>query len=305
MGWAVLYFAFAVVALWLLGEVLLQYKARLRWRLLAFAGFLGVVLGVAIPSVVVIALGGMAFAVGQTCVTLSFRRGFTTGWAVGGPLGKLGAGTSRRRRAGGQPARAARSEPTLEVSELEAVPVPDAPDGPAAAQEPAGAGPAAQAGSGAYAASGDRGAADAAGYDAGGYGGYGAYGGYAPGAVADGGPAAAGHGGYAPAGTYGYGADGYPAYPDPYATAAQPQGYEPYGHGYDPYAAQPYATGPDPYGQQAGYPAAQPYAVPGPGATPAAGVWVPQQRDGDMTDQQPDQQPYPHPYLPDGGDPYR
>ncbi|MET7317817.1 hypothetical protein ABZX83_21070, partial [Streptomyces thermoviolaceus] len=31
MGWAVLYIAFGVVALWLLGEVLLQYKARLRW----------------------------------------------------------------------------------------------------------------------------------------------------------------------------------------------------------------------------------------------------------------------------------
>src|SRR3546814_5791386 len=51
MGWAVLYIAFGVVALWLLGEVLLQYKARLRWRLLAFGGFLGVVLGVLIPNV--------------------------------------------------------------------------------------------------------------------------------------------------------------------------------------------------------------------------------------------------------------
>ena len=50
MGWTVLYIAFGVVALWLLGEVLLQYKARLRWRLLAFAGFLCVVLGVLIPS---------------------------------------------------------------------------------------------------------------------------------------------------------------------------------------------------------------------------------------------------------------
>ena len=39
MGWTVLYIAFGVVALWMLGEVLLQYKARLRWRLLAFAGF--------------------------------------------------------------------------------------------------------------------------------------------------------------------------------------------------------------------------------------------------------------------------
>ncbi|MCX2922538.1 hypothetical protein [Streptomyces sp. NEAU-W12] len=86
MGWTVLYIAFGVVALWLLGEVLLQYKARLRWRLLAFAGFLGVVLGVLIPSVPVIGLGAIAFAVGQTYVTLSFRRGFAEGWAVNAPL---------------------------------------------------------------------------------------------------------------------------------------------------------------------------------------------------------------------------
>ncbi|MEU3145197.1 hypothetical protein [Streptomyces sp. NPDC006999] len=86
MGWTVLYIAFGVVALWLLGEVLLQYKARLRWRLLAFAGFLGVVLGVLIPSVPVIGLGAIAFAIGQTYVTLSFRRGFAEGWAVNAPL---------------------------------------------------------------------------------------------------------------------------------------------------------------------------------------------------------------------------
>ncbi len=82
MGLTVLYLAFGIVALWLLGEVLLQYKARLRWRLLAFVGFLGVVLGVLMPSVVVIGLGAIAFAVGQTYVTLSFRRGFEQGWAV-------------------------------------------------------------------------------------------------------------------------------------------------------------------------------------------------------------------------------
>lgn len=93
MGWTVLYIAFGLVALWLLGEVLLQYKARLRWRLLAFVGFLTVVFGVLLTSVVVIALGAGAFAVGQTLVTLSFRRGFSTGWALGGQPG-----TSRRRR---------------------------------------------------------------------------------------------------------------------------------------------------------------------------------------------------------------
>ncbi|MFF7895864.1 hypothetical protein ACFZDI_28935 [Streptomyces sp. NPDC007907] len=111
MGWTVLYIAFGIVALWLLGEVLLQYKARLRWRLLAFAGFLGVVVGVLIPSVVVIGLGAAAFAVGQTYVTLSFRSGFAAGWAMNAPA--LG-GSKRRRGERG------RQEPTLEVSGLEA-----------------------------------------------------------------------------------------------------------------------------------------------------------------------------------------
>jgi hypothetical protein len=110
MGWAVLYIAFGIVALWLLGEVLLQYKARLRWRLLAFAGFLGVVVGVLIPSVIVIGLGAAAFAVGQTYVTLSFRSGFAAGWAMNAPMLS---GSKRRRGERG------RQEPTLEVSGLE------------------------------------------------------------------------------------------------------------------------------------------------------------------------------------------
>ncbi|MFX4293830.1 hypothetical protein [Streptomyces bohaiensis] len=93
MGWTVLYLAFGLVALWLLGEVLLQYKARLRWRVLAFCGFLGVVFGVIIHNVPVIALGALAFATGQTLVTLSFRNGFSTGWSIGGKPG-----SSRRRR---------------------------------------------------------------------------------------------------------------------------------------------------------------------------------------------------------------
>ncbi|KPI05092.1 hypothetical protein OV450_0396 [Actinobacteria bacterium OV450] len=112
MGMTVLYIAFGFVALWLLAEVLMQYKARLRWRLLAFAGFLGVVAGVVLPSVPVIGLGAAAFAVGQTLVTLSFRKGFEAGWALrkgGKPVRQ-----TRRRRAGGP-----RPGPALEVTALE------------------------------------------------------------------------------------------------------------------------------------------------------------------------------------------
>jgi len=125
MGWTVLYIAFGVVALWLLGEVLLQYKARLRWRLLAFAGFLCVVLGVLIPNVIVIALGAITFAVGQTYVTLSFRRGFEAGWAVR-PRSDEGADGAKPPRAGfpkagkkrrrGEPDR---QDPALEPMDLD------------------------------------------------------------------------------------------------------------------------------------------------------------------------------------------
>lgn len=110
MGLSVLYIAFGIVALWLLGEVLLQYKARLRWRILAFTGFMGVVTGVAMREVAVIVLGAIAFGAGQSFVTLSYKRGFSTGWALGGRPG------SSRRRRGGAP----RSEPVLEVGPVEA-----------------------------------------------------------------------------------------------------------------------------------------------------------------------------------------
>ncbi|MET9291745.1 hypothetical protein [Streptomyces sp. NPDC003077] len=105
MGLTVLYIAFGFVALWLLGEVLLQYKAPLHWRLLAFAGFLTVVAGVASSLVAVIVAGALVFAVGQTYVTLSVRRGVAVGWALGGKPGE-----SRRRKGGrgGAPGRSAR-----------------------------------------------------------------------------------------------------------------------------------------------------------------------------------------------------
>ncbi|MFI0899507.1 hypothetical protein [Streptomyces sp. NPDC020983] len=112
MGFSVLYVAFGIVALWLLGEVLLQYKARLRWRALAFAGFTGVVAGVAMREPLLIMAGAIAFGIGQAQVTLSYKRGFAAGWALrGGPL-------ADRLRGGGRPA--PRSGPRLEVGPVEA-----------------------------------------------------------------------------------------------------------------------------------------------------------------------------------------
>ncbi|MCX5396513.1 hypothetical protein [Streptomyces sp. NBC_00102] len=280
MGWTVLYIAFGVVALWLLGEVLLQYKARLRWRLLAFSGFLCVVLGVLIPSVLVIALGAVAFAVGQTYVTLSFRRGFSTGWAIGGSPG-----ASRRRR-GERPA--VKEEPVLEVSGLEyeepAAPAQD--DGPADVYEPQPM-PEETGQYGVYSPSpyaqpaGDQGYQEQqpvgaqpqyASHDP-----YNGYGESAQNPSYDGG--------------YSYGTDqhSYAAYSDPYigtgGTAAPSYasydaygnaGGNGYGNGYDAGAG-----GYDGYADPQPY--AEPYAAPQYGAdTPPGGVWVPQQREGEQ-----------------------
>ncbi|MFF8944916.1 hypothetical protein ACF1A5_22100 [Streptomyces sp. NPDC014864] len=304
MGWTVLYIAFGVVALWLLGEVLLQYKARLRWRLLAFAGFLGVVLGVLIPSVVVIGLGAAAFAVGQTYVTLSFRRGFAAGWAVRGP----GADAGSKRRRGEA---ADHHEPSLEVSDPEAadgahadgvhgrdglpygdeydhedVFTPARSDGPSAAETTAV---------------------------------------YEPQPMPD------DTGSY---GVYGNSASGYPGGPDSaYATAGHPQdqyataaqgadqsyaydysGYAQQSYGYDAAGQQQYAAYSDPYiGTQSygdasydtGYADQQGYGQQGygqdaytggyGGETPSSGVWVPQQRgDGTYGGELPPEQSYPY-----------
>jgi hypothetical protein len=307
MGWTVLYIAFGIVALWLRGEVLLQYKARLRWRLLAFAGFLGVVVGVLIPSVVVIGLGAAAFAVGQTYVTLSFRRGFAAGWAVGRPGADKSGGSKRRRRGGD-----AHQEPTLEVSDPQAV------------EDGAGDGP----GGDAYGADGPAyGRNDTAAYgdddrddvftparpldptaaettavyqpqpvpeDTGSYG---VYGGPADGGAQGPGPAqdqyaAAAHGtdhtyaydysGYAQQ-QYGYDAAGqqqYAGYTDPYATGT--------GAAYDTSYAGQQQYGQQDYGQTQ-------YATGGYGETPPGGVWVPQQRGtGGYGGELPPEQPYPY-----------
>ncbi|MFF3641807.1 hypothetical protein [Streptomyces sp. NPDC002564] len=273
MGWAVLYIAFGCVALWLLGEVLLQYKARLRWRLLAFGGFLGVVVGVLIPSVWIIGLGAVAFATGQTYVTLSFRRGFSTGWALGGQPG-----LSKRRK---QPRRdTAVQEPTLQVSDLEYEQVPPPPGHDPGVYEPEpmpdDTGQYGVYDEAAYAppSAGDahRGQGDAYGYEAAAYGGYDQQ-------------------------HYGYDATGgqqYAAYSDPYIgtqTYGARQDYDGYG---DQQRYAPYGGAYDDGG--AGRPG-ESYQD-----TPPGGVWVPHQR---STDEQygggeqyggelPPEQPYPY-----------
>ncbi|MEU2430085.1 hypothetical protein ABZ611_11295 [Streptomyces sp. NPDC007861] len=263
MGWTVLYIAFGIVALWLLGEVLLQYKARLRWRLLAFAGFLGVVLGVLMPNVVVIAIGATGFAIGQTYVTLSFRRGFSTGWALGGSPG-----SSRRRKSGDGPAEM--REPTLEVSDLAYEPHEGEDDG-------AGRAGASAAGSSAVYEpvpmpddTGQYGIYDDAAYAAAANGApaqdqylYGGYDGYS--SPYEQPTAAQAQDAYAAQYDYGTGQQQYAAYSDPYIGS---QGYGSY-EGYDSYGGQQQYS--DPYATQQGY-----------NETPPGGVWVPQQRDGDQ-----------------------
>ncbi|MEV3853560.1 hypothetical protein AB0J38_04450 [Streptomyces sp. NPDC050095] len=284
MGWAVLYVAFGLVALWLLGEVLLQYKARLRWRLLAFVGFLGVVLGVLMPSVYVIGLGAIAFAIGQTYVTLSFRRGFAEGWALkGGPgedaEGSSGAGSKRRKKA--EPVH---RDPTLEVSDLEyAQASPDAYE--QGTQQFAQVPESAAESTAVY-------APEPMPDDTG------QYGIYSESAYAQAGQGAQGYGYDTGAtGSYGYDQQNYgydtgqqpyaAPYSDPYIGTqtypAQPQYGDPYATGQQQQYADPYANGAEGYGTD----------------TPPGGVWVPQQRNGDEQHQQnyggelPPEQAYP------------
>ncbi|MGW3196136.1 SCO2102 family sporulation regulator [Streptomyces sp. NPDC001118] len=291
MGWTVLYIAFGVVALWLLGEVLLQYKARLCWRLLAFAGFLGVVVGVLMPSVIVIGVGAIAFAIGQTYVTLSFRRGFAAGWAVKRPDAETGGGSKRRRgkvdRHDPEPAATAGPEHEGTAADRDAdqavygqaqgdyddydrddVFTPARAGGPTAAETTAVYEPQPMPeDTGSYGVYGDTAAHAAAAQQQGT--GQQAY--------------AYDYSGYGQQG-YGYDATGqqaYANYSDPYI-GNQTYGGAPYDPGY---AGQ--------YGQQ-GY-AQDPYAGGGYGQTPAGGVWVPQQRtDETYGGELPQEQPYPY-----------
>ncbi|MFF2656676.1 hypothetical protein ACFVUH_04860 [Kitasatospora sp. NPDC058032] len=89
IGYLLLYVALAVVALWLVAELLFQNRAPLHWRGLALAGFLAVAAGMAAGSVPVIGAGAAMFAVGQTFVTLSVKRGYASGWSLRAADGRL------------------------------------------------------------------------------------------------------------------------------------------------------------------------------------------------------------------------
>ncbi|MBH1936236.1 hypothetical protein I5Q34_18480 [Streptomyces sp. AV19] len=267
MGWTVLYLAFGVVGLWLLGEVLFQYKARLRWRLLAFTGFLGVVAGVLVPSVVVIAVGAIAFAVGQVYVTVSFRRGFSAGWALRRrgreSRGETPVRSGRRR---GKPARAAEKAPDEAPAAKAEPPAPRPPSVPdpdaATAMMPAVP---RQPGHDEVLAAEETTV----------FGGtYDAYGTPA-GAPVQGATAASPYGGQ-----FDYGQqDQYAAYSDPYIGNLPPAG-APQGYGQQQsYGADAWATGAGQYDTD----------------TPPGGVWVPQQRDTDFPPQQQGRQQPPYP----------
>jgi hypothetical protein len=295
MGWTVLYIAFGGVALWLLGEVLLQYKARLRWRLLAFVGFLGVVLGVLMPSVPVIGLGAATFAVGQTYVTLSFRRGFAAGWAVKHPKREQESGGRKRRRG-----EAAHQDPAPEAPGLEPAAPEDGTHGrdeafddghddvftPARPVGPLPAETAAEA-TAVYEPqplpedTGSHGLYDGPAYAA------------AAQAHETGQQQGYGYDGYSyDQQQYGYdgGQQQYAAYSDPYIGTSAHSGGTSYDAGYDAgaYAGQE-------YGQQ-GYGQEQQYAADGYAETPPGGVWVPQQRSTDdpLGAELPPEQSYPY-----------
>ncbi|OIV36403.1 hypothetical protein BIV57_16395 [Mangrovactinospora gilvigrisea] len=124
MGMAALYVAFALVTLWLVGEVLMQRGAKLHWRLLALLGFLCVVGGVALRSMPVIAGGVVLFGTGQAFVTLSVRKGGVDAWGIDAPWRKSAAGRSGHR----PPVQA---QPQLQVEPVEeAAPMPAAAPAP-------------------------------------------------------------------------------------------------------------------------------------------------------------------------------
>ncbi|MEU3553133.1 hypothetical protein [Streptomyces fragilis] len=276
MGWTVLYIAFGIVALWLLGEVLLQYKAKLRWRVLAFAGFLGVVIGVLFASVAMIGLGALAFAVGQTFVTLSFRSGFSQGWALPAARRRAGRDEEEWEELGGDD-REKRddSDARGDRDDLGGHQDDERPAAPSVDDYQAAAGATAYPSQTAQEDTGSYGGYDNSGYDTGGY----------PAAASAGADGQQEYGSYDTYAGTGYDQQQYQAYADPYATQGGQYGYD------TTYGGQQQG-----YGQQGGYDAASYSGYTD--TTPPGGVWVPQQRGADdpYGTEQPQQQPYPYGY---------
>ncbi|SEL74352.1 hypothetical protein [Streptacidiphilus jiangxiensis] len=129
-----LYAAFAVVALWLLGELLLQRRAPLHWRALALVGFLVLVAGVAQRSLPLIGAGVVAFGAGQALATRAVKRSAgASHWSLVAPesvpvVGRL-FGAEESAPAPEGRSRAARPEPTPQperVAEQAPEPLPQA-----------------------------------------------------------------------------------------------------------------------------------------------------------------------------------
>ncbi|WP_228390489.1 hypothetical protein [Streptomyces smaragdinus] len=296
----VLYIAFAAVTLWLLWEVLMQYKARLRWRVVALGGFLLVAGGLfVLGSRLVIALGAVLFAWGQVKVTLSYRSGFSDGWSLGPHDDEDDEDDRprppRRREAAyddyDEPPAAAplpKRSPPFEPAE-------PAPAGQFSAfgDGPQPAAPAAPGGYDGYNGGYDTGgyATTSAGYDTGSYQTTGGY----PGQDQSQG----GQQSYAQN-------DSYAGYSDPYSGTqyATPSYYDGGNGSYDTGSYQttggydPQAYGGDQgtggYPAQGGYDSGQ-YPAQQPGGYAPDGTWVPQQREGEDYDpgQYPSQQGYP------------
>ncbi|MBF9071008.1 hypothetical protein [Streptacidiphilus fuscans] len=82
VGLTALYAAFAVVALWLVGELLLQRRAPLPWRGVALLGFLALVGGVVAGSLPLIGAGVLGFGAGQFLASRAVKAGGGPYWVL-------------------------------------------------------------------------------------------------------------------------------------------------------------------------------------------------------------------------------